>query len=841
MTSISSAAVVEGEARFLIDLTHIVPQDNAARWHVDLRVNIAAGDSLDAIVDNINAAIVTSTPTNLGANGTLVSNSIFRDNVRATNADGRLSFVFLPETGLRLEVTEFGIRPLGFTKTETESVLIPIGTQAIPPGQAIEIPILTSNALTPRLEEFEEAPLSSIEVRLDVSVPRNEEFSAKLIAPNGIELNLVSRPGGGTNHAGGYAVLLDSDDPELKSIQDQIGDTNPNTRIEGIFRPQVPLSSLHGLDANGPWKLWLFSGQGGTVSPVTQSYVGFTSDAAQDLTFTKSGSESPLRNGTSSISKLPESVVIVDITTEGPINNRELQITLEDGTVVREGDLINFPDIRLIERHRTIETDRTFDKVALWEFEFVVTRGSGFPLEFDTNLAVVNTRISRASFGSDQYYVPLGDINRDGFDDLALSTETDLQISLGKPTGSLTTDIIINGGGLSATSGDFDGDREVDLFVRQSVEGDMDRVFVFRSIGNQNANLELTDADFELTTAGRSTNGYLSFTNDLVVLPNSVVDGLSDLTVTFQANPREVGFNDTIFSTAQSNADNNAFTLVWVSPTQMRLLSSNGQSALFTFDATDEDRLYQFALTRDATNDEAELFIDGLSVGKRTLTLGQLNVPVGGFVLGQEQDSVGGSFDPTQTYVGDLDEFAVWNRLLSGTEIAQLNPSLSGSEFGLNALYKFDETVGSEVIDSSGNQPAGSLGGPSNDPPIRRTSHPRTAWSNSIDLNEDGLDELLIPSLDAVDEDGVGAGTVYVIEGQRERVELPSKFEVLENFSVSGSGSFVVGQLDGELVKFDNSGQGFSFDGEPEKWFRFTTLGRRTGRQSYPPHAWHDG
>ncbi|KAM9313773.1 neuronal pentraxin-1-like [Pholidichthys leucotaenia] len=46
--------------------------------------------------------------------------------------------------------------------------------------------------------------------------------------------------------------------------------------------------------------------------------------------------------------------------------------------------------------------------------------------------------------------------------------------------------------------------------------------------------------------------------------------------------------------------------------------------------------------------------------------------PEGVLVLGQEQDTLGGGFDATQAYVGELANLNIWNRKLSNTEIYNL-------------------------------------------------------------------------------------------------------------------------------------------------------------------------
>ena len=52
----------------------------------------------------------------------------------------------------------------------------------------------------------------------------------------------------------------------------------------------------------------------------------------------------------------------------------------------------------------------------------------------------------------------------------------------------------------------------------------------------------------------------------------------------------------------------------------------------------------------------------------------------GSLVLGQEQDTPGGSFDPNQSFVGLLNGVNVWKTVLSASEIQSLSTScLSGS------------------------------------------------------------------------------------------------------------------------------------------------------------------
>uniref|UniRef100_A0A8C8SQW1 Pentraxin family member n=1 Tax=Pelusios castaneus TaxID=367368 RepID=A0A8C8SQW1_9SAUR len=46
--------------------------------------------------------------------------------------------------------------------------------------------------------------------------------------------------------------------------------------------------------------------------------------------------------------------------------------------------------------------------------------------------------------------------------------------------------------------------------------------------------------------------------------------------------------------------------------------------------------------------------------------------PGGSLILGQEQDMVGGGFDPSEAFVGGLAGFAIWNRALSPGEVSSI-------------------------------------------------------------------------------------------------------------------------------------------------------------------------
>ncbi|MEM8911270.1 MAG: LamG-like jellyroll fold domain-containing protein, partial [Planctomycetota bacterium] len=96
-----------------------------------------------------------------------------------------------------------------------------------------------------------------------------------------------------------------------------------------------------------------------------------------------------------------------------------------------------------------------------------------------------------------------------------------------------------------------------------------------------------------------------------------------------------------------------------------------------------------------------------------------------------------------------------------------------------------------------------------------------TTTLGTVDLNDDRLDDLVIGA-SASQPNSVDRS--YTVYGSRGAGSLPASFDVLENFNVTGSGSFIVDRGDGEIV-FDDGGEPFAFGESGERWFRFTTLG----------------
>ncbi|XP_002731864.2 uncharacterized protein LOC100373759 [Saccoglossus kowalevskii] len=73
---------------------------------------------------------------------------------------------------------------------------------------------------------------------------------------------------------------------------------------------------------------------------------------------------------------------------------------------------------------------------------------------------------------------------------------------------------------------------------------------------------------------------------------------------------------------------------------------------------------------RTSTTGHYKLYVDGVVVADGTKAQGVTLQGGGSLYLGQEQDSVGGSFDTNQAFIGQITKFNMWGRVLSAQEIS---------------------------------------------------------------------------------------------------------------------------------------------------------------------------
>ncbi len=99
--------------------------------------------------------------------------------------------------------------------------------------------------------------------------------------------------------------------------------------------------------------------------------------------------------------------------------------------------------------------------------------------------------------------------------------------------------------------------------------------------------------------------------------------------------------------------------------------------------------------------------------------------------------------------------------------------------------------------------------------------------SNNIDIDGDQIDDLVFSNAQATSSSGnASAGRLYVVRGAYTKTQLPtSGVTDLENFSVPGSGSYLVDRSTGRPQLFNNAGAPFTIATGQVQWYRFTTMG----------------
>jgi hypothetical protein len=212
--------------------------------------------------------------------------------------------------------------------------------------------------------------------------------------------------------------------------------------------------------------------------------------------------------------------------------------------------------------------------------------------------------------------------------------------------------------------------------------------------------------------------------SDYISLDNRAVDGLEDFTINtwFKTSNQR---SQPLLSGA--NAHQNNELLLWISPTKFTP-HIKGKKRILTIPDTTDNKWHMFTWTREA--DKSCVYIDGtLQQCKDDLPTGALKIDPNGLILGQEQDAVGGRFDPNQNFVGLQDELTIFNYPLLAEEISTLynhesaHKNYDGSHRMaidcttpvLLAEYRFDECrytgATGEVIDSAGGNNSGTITG----------------------------------------------------------------------------------------------------------------------------------
>ena len=92
-------------------------------------------------------------------------------------------------------------------------------------------------------------------------------------------------------------------------------------------------------------------------------------------------------------------------------------------------------------------------------------------------------------------------------------------------------------------------------------------------------------------------------------------------------------------------------------------------------------------VTWQSSDGRLNVYVDG-SFAERIENIKGEALPGGGvWIIGQDQDDVGGGFDRNQAFAGKLTELHVWNRVLSHAEIKDLASSCASNMKGNHIAF----------------------------------------------------------------------------------------------------------------------------------------------------------
>ncbi|MGB2742166.1 MAG: LamG domain-containing protein [Cognaticolwellia sp.] len=200
-------------------------------------------------------------------------------------------------------------------------------------------------------------------------------------------------------------------------------------------------------------------------------------------------------------------------------------------------------------------------------------------------------------------------------------------------------------------------------------------------------------------------------TADYVVLDEDVLNGKSEFSISVWAKTAKTGAQS--FLSGATSGSNNELIMWFTRDTSFRPHLQNTNNGTLTVSSIAGDTWRHLVWTHG--NNKSCLFIDKVAQGCIDQPTNVLEIS--SLIVGQEQDSVGGSFDAGQSYNGLLDELVIYDQVIDQSQIDQIYDyqnnglGLDGEPVSciVNPIlhYSMDETSwngsAGEVFDETGN------------------------------------------------------------------------------------------------------------------------------------------
>ncbi|NOY24084.1 MAG: hypothetical protein GXO70_11330, partial [Acidobacteria bacterium] len=155
-------------------------------------------------------------------------------------------------------------------------------------------------------------------------------------------------------------------------------------------------------------------------------------------------------------------------------------------------------------------------------------------------------------------------------------------------------------------------------------------------------------------------------TGQYITLPASVLDGLQDFTFNTWIKPEDSATH-TLISGAGSSSANDLLLYASDTTTLETYIAGAYQNSYSVTNLADGNWHMVTWIRKQATE---SIYVDSALVGNNAAATTTLSIQ--SLILGQEQDSVGGSFDNGQAFRGQQDETTFWSHALLSSEISTI-------------------------------------------------------------------------------------------------------------------------------------------------------------------------
>lgn len=160
-------------------------------------------------------------------------------------------------------------------------------------------------------------------------------------------------------------------------------------------------------------------------------------------------------------------------------------------------------------------------------------------------------------------------------------------------------------------------------------------------------------------------------TSDYVSLNSSALNGLDDFSISVWGKLDSSRSGEQTILSAASSTHFNSVLLYFLNTSTLQFHFRDTAVATYTLPPINDDLWHHYVWTRNEGNHC--LFMDGVSQGCQTGSYtGDISISSGGLIIGQEQDSVGGTFVQSQDWEGLVDEPIIFSGELSAESVSSI-------------------------------------------------------------------------------------------------------------------------------------------------------------------------